>query len=500
MEAMSRALIGFPIAPIPLTQGRTIYYTVNLVKKATSIADMMVSVTHEMVEALHDPFIGEYWFAHVDHPELNGEAADICKYRVLDDGSDWFLNSAGSRVGATKPPEANPMTWDPVAGTSFNVSAFWSNATHRPPKAPDGGVAATYNGCIAVTSPPVPSVSPISIVPAANKANWYNSIPITVTLKATDNSGAGIREIHYDTTLDNNQHVVAGDTATVQVVQSGTTAITYSAVDNNGNVSPETSKFFFVDLVAPTIKAIPMPAPNGDGWNNKPVTIDYSCSDPAGEVKGELFCGDTSGVDSQNVPLVVDGSLHGFPSFVTTEGKGQKRFAEADDLAGNSTKTITAINLDMTAPVIQFTGAQSSYTVDQDVNISCAASDALSSVRPGATCPTIQGPAYSFGVGTSSFNASATDYADNLSTATLTFDVRVTFDSLAKLVNKFVANAGVANSLDAKLRAAASAAASGKTKTKDNILKAFRNELAAQTGQSITAANAAILQNLGGYL
>jgi hypothetical protein len=69
----------------------------------------------------------------------------------------------------------------------------------------------------------------------------------------------------------------------------------------------------------------------------------------------------------------------------------------------------------------------------------------------------------------------------------------VTYDSLSNLVQQFVSNQGIRNSLLAKLDAAKAAAAGGNTQAKDGQILAFINEVEAQSGKAISVENAATL-------
>ena len=77
-----------------------------------------------------------------------------------------------------------------------------------------------------------------------------------------------------------------------------------------------------------------------------------------------------------------------------------------------------------------------------------------------------------------------------------TVQVTVTFASLCDLTRTLVTKADVAQSLCDKLVAAATADAAGDTKKRENILAAYRKQVDAQTGKSITTANAALLKRL----
>src|SRR4029077_19600546 len=104
--------------------------------------------------------------------------------------------------------------------------------------------------------------------------------------------------------------------------------------------------------------------------------------------------------------------------------------------------TSGGISSDRTAPTVTYTGNAGTYTVDQTISITCSASDALSGLATN-TCANISGPAYAF-LGTNTYRATATDVAGNSTTATTTFTVGATNDSLCALAKQLVTNAGVA--------------------------------------------------------
>jgi hypothetical protein len=181
---------------------------------------------------------------------------------------------------------------------------------------------------------------------------------------------------------------------------------------------------------------------------------------------------------------------------LSTEGANQSLTGTAVDVAGNSASdTVKEIHIDLTRPTVTYTGNGGNYTVDQQVNITCLASDNLSGVLSD-TCKEIVGPAYSFALGTNNFSASATDKAGNVGQASTSFTVQVTHDSLCSLVNRFVTDPSVAASLCEQLSAAQAAQARGNLGAKANIMAAFISLVQAQTGKSITLQNAATLTQL----
>lgn len=160
---------------------------------------------------------------------------------------------------------------------------------------------------------------------------------------------------------------------------------------------------------------------------------------------------------------------------------------------------LTPVPGDTTPPVITYTGNAGTYTVDQQVDITCTVSDPDSAVA-STTCHDLVGPAYSFNLGINIFSATATDPAGNVGSATVTFMVILTYDSLCKLTMQFIANDGVAGSLCAKLATARAAASRGDLNAKAGVLRAYSNETSAQSGISLTAAQVAILTRLANAL
>jgi hypothetical protein len=271
---------------------------------------------------------------------------------------------------------------------------------------------------------------------------------------------------------DNSGHVTVARSGVPpgNVFPLGTTTITYTATDPAGNHAGATQTITVQDREPPSIVATKTPAsPNADGWYATSVSVHFTCAD--------------------NV------HVRTCPSDVTFgEGRGQSVTGTAEDDAGNTASvTVSGINVDLTKPTIVFSGNVGTYTIDQTVAITCAADDALSGVAT-TTCPAVaSGPAYSFGLGTHTLTATATDRAGNTLTATTTFTVNADETSLCALTRQLVTKAGVASSLCAKLDAAAAAGARGNVKGHDGAIGAYVSELEAQRDKSISGPNADVL-------
>jgi predicted extracellular nuclease len=112
---------------------------------------------------------------------------------------------------------------------------------------------------------------------------------------------------------------------------------------------------------------------------------------------------------------------------------------------------------------------------------------------PTRSCPTTD-------VGTRSVGARIRDKDGGVRTYPATVQVIVTYASLCDLVHRLVTDPTIAAALCDKLDAAEAAAARGNNGTKQNQLQSFRNQVDAQTGKSISAADAELLKRLSTQL
>ena len=257
----------------------------------------------------------------------------------------------------------------------------------------------------------------------------------------------------------------------------GTTTVACTAQDTRGNVRTGSFTIHVQDTTPPTLVfGAPAPGANAAGWHNSNVTMGFTVADNG---PGPL-------VTSLPSPLVF-----------STDGAGLRQTVVVTDQAGNSaTFTSPAVALDKTPPVVSYLGNAGTYTVDQQVEIRCIASDSLSGVA-STTCADISGPALAFALGVNGYTADAADRAGNVGHGAASFTVTVTSASLGALVTQFSAGGGVATGLIAKLDAAA--AASNVT-ARNGLLTAFINEVNAQIGNAFTAEQAQILTGFASAL
>jgi len=236
------------------------------------------------------------------------------------------------------------------------------------------------------------------------------------------------------------------------------------------------------DTTPPQTSALASPPPNAAGWNNSNVTVTLIATD------------DLSGVGHTEYEL--DGAApqtYIGPVLVVNEAKHVLQYWSVD-VAGNVEATNQLpINIDKTMPTVTYSGNAGTYIVDQQVQITCAATDATSGVAT-STCQNISGPAYSFGLGTHSYSAAATDKAGNTSSpVSMSFAVSITPSSLQSLINRFCTDPSVAASLDQDAATIAHAPNAG---ARAGALSGFTQLVQAQTGKSLTSDQAKVLITL----
>jgi hypothetical protein len=228
--------------------------------------------------------------------------------------------------------------------------------------------------------------------PAPGSGGWNNtdvSFPFT----------AGDALSGVDTTSPVSPLVLTAEGSSV----TGTVTVT----DKAGNSATFTSPACKIDKTPPTlIWGAPSPAPNGNGWNNSPVTLSYTASDAVSGVK----------TTSPRSPLRF-----------SVEGAGQTFTVTATDKAGNSaTFTSPAFNIDMTPPTIAITPANGSgpYDICGLIPPTFTTADALSGLDPSfpgmlaTVAPTLSG------VGSVTTSVTGVqDLAGNVASASSTYSV-----------------------------------------------------------------------------
>ncbi|MED4229100.1 immunoglobulin-like domain-containing protein [Neobacillus cucumis] len=285
----------------------------------------------------------------------------------------------------------------------------------------------------------------------------------------------------------NNEDVArVDDNGNVTAFKEGTAKITATTVDGS-----------YMDVSEITVKKDTTPPvghftinSGAEFTNNSRVALSLEAHDDASGVDKVRFS-----TDSNNWSDWEDYITQKEFNLPSVDGE-KNIYVEFKDLAGNISEVYQQkITLDSTDPVITFNGNKSTYPVDANISISCRAYDQLSGVA-SSNCPNIEGPAYAFPLGVNKITASATDKAGNSATADTEFTVTVDYDSLSRLTAAFVTKNAVEQSLIAKLESAKDANAKSDKEAVKGKIKAYTNELSAQSGKAIAEEKANLLISL----
>ncbi len=350
-----------------------------------------------------------------------GDACDAINDNTTDSDGDSLTN-AQERVLGTDP--LNPDT----DGDGFrdNVDGFPLDPTRH-------------------TSDTTPPVITAHVVGTLGSDNWYTS-NVSVSWTVVDDQSTVSNKTGCDAS------------SVTQDTDGASFTCTATSLGGTDSKTVVIKRDASAPVVTPTVSG----TMGANGWFVSDVSVSWSATDA------------TSGIASTSSGCVA--------TTTSTDNAGTTYTCSAVNGAGLTAAQSAFAKRDATKPVIGYSGNAGSYTVDESVAITCSASDAMSGLASN-TCANIGGDAFTFAIGTNSRSASASDNAGNSNTASTSFTVAVTSGSLCSLVQRWVSNAGVANSMCVKLR--------------QGSYGAFRNELSAQGGKKfLSAEHAAILLRL----
>ena len=135
-----------------------------------------------------------------------------------------------------------------------------------------------------------------------------------------------------------------------------------------------------------------------------------------------LTAADRSGLGIASTSYRVDGGswqTYTAPFTITGDGTHTLEVTSTDNFGDIEQTHAYTVKIDTTKPSIAYIGNAGTYSLLQTVAIHCSATDPApgSGIDPSKTsCADINGPAYMFGLGSHTFNATATDLAGNVAT------------------------------------------------------------------------------------
>ena len=229
------------------------------------------------------------------------------------------------------------------------------------------------------------------------------------------------------------------------------------------------SSFAAADDTPPVVTPNVSGTLGNNGWYTSDVAISWTIVDE----ESTVFT--TTGCEADL--LTMDDTARTYTCSATSEG--------------GTTIVSQTISRDTTAPVINYSGNQSTYQLGDEIRIFCEAFDPTSGIA-STTCQDISVAALDLTPGVNVFTATATDNAGNTGTGSVSFEVQVTPAGIAALVDRYVTKASVARSLKRSLELAGSS----NPVTKARGIEAFTRTVTRETGRSISPEHAATLLRL----
>jgi hypothetical protein len=201
-------------------------------------------------------------------------------------------------------------------------------------------------------------------------------------------------------------------------------------VTNNGvTTTVPTGGTTIIDTTPPTITPVVTGTLGTNGWYTTTANLAWTVTDPDSTVSSKTGCG---------------------PVVVTADTTGTGFTCTATSSGGSASKSVT-IKRDATLPALTFGSHPASYTIDQNIAITCVAADATSGLAT-PPCVNVNAPAYTFALGANTLTRTATDQAGNNRTASTGFTIVATIPTLCKLTNQFTQASAKYLALTAKQR------------------------------------------------
>jgi uncharacterized protein YjiK len=363
---------------------------------------------------------------------VNGDAADAAAFKASWFGTDvpsglQVGTYTGNGIGLSTNGDAVHLftrLGDRVTGVAFGAATArvsFDNAAgvgSSTPPAPtistlstagkDGAFVAggeTGSPGVAPVRPIVSEVAPWGSKDGAYEADWFEVtnpglLPLDLTGWKVDDSSAAVATA---VALSGVDRIPAGGSA-VFVDGDATTAAAFATTWFGG----ETPKDVLVGTY--TGKGIGL-STDGDAV----VLFDGT----GARSTGVAFGASTSGVTFDNA-AGVGSTAAPLPTVDTLSELGRNGAFRV----GTETGSPGTVAPDTAGPTIVFTGNAGTYRVGERVSIGCTAVDEpRGSGVAQSTCPLVEGPAESFGLGTHEYTGTARDHAGNVTTTTVRFEV-----------------------------------------------------------------------------
>ncbi|KRF42176.1 LamG-like jellyroll fold domain-containing protein [Paenibacillus sp. Soil787] len=392
----------------------------------------------------------------------------------LPDGTATVLTSAN---GTDTNSIASPMT---VAPVTSNLSVQGTSLTYT--FAANSLTVFRFGKDTGAT----PTLSQVTLKADKSQLKPGENVALHLSGTLSDGTPADMSKASVTYSTSNGSVVSVDLKGNLSAIKDGTAEVK-ALVSLNGKTVESAAAAIMVDGTPPVTTAAVNPSlPDGlNGWYAHPATVTLSASDHlSGAAKTEYSLDEGAAWQLYTAPVTFNKDSKYAFSYRSTDNVGNTEAAKS-----------ISFNLDATAPAIAVSGlaAGSSYSDSDDLTPQFVVTDDLSGVDISKTTVTLDTysfksgiaiPLYTLSLGSHTFIVTSSDLAGNQGSEAVTIKTEASLDSLKSLVTRFtqnnwIDNAGIANSLQAKL-------------TQGNM-GSFLNEVQAQSGKHISSEAAKYL-------
>jgi len=375
-------------------------------------------------------------------------------------------SGAGAIVTFTPPAATDEeagaaVACNPASGSTFPVGVTTVTCTASDADDVNSPVSSSFK--VTVTPPPD---TDLAIASAPN-----------LSASATSAGGAAVTFTPPSASDEDGAVAVTCDHPSGSTFPVGITTVTCSATDQDDTPSTVSTAFTVTvqDTTAPVISGVPANI-TAEATGATGAALPYASPTASDLVDGTVpvSCSPASGSAFAIGTTTV--------TCTSTDAHGNSASASFSVTVQDTTPP----NLTVPAPI----SVDATSPAGATVAFSASASDLVDGTVP-VTCSPASGS--TFAIGTTTVTCTSTDAHGNSASASFSVTVRGAAAQLQSLNAITCANTGPGNSLCAKTQAASASLSRGSISPACNQLGALLNEIAAQTGKSLTTAQAAQL-------
>ena len=301
-------------------------------------------------------------------------------------------------------------------------------------------------------------------------------IQVSVTGDTYNGSGWFVSDVTVEWTVEDPETEVTGISGCDLLVVTVDGIHSFTCEGTSPGGTSTLTEEVMRDTQPPSVTVDRQPPANAHGWNNTDVIVTHNCEDAG---SGIADCPEQQTVSHEGLQILTPGT--------------------ARDVAGHGWfGTTLSISIDKTLPdvSINIPAHGASFVVGQSVNASWMATDTLSEIETTTATVENGSPINTAAEGDRLFTVTAVDKAGNETTVTHDYKVLTpaqASEQLQQTLAELNVHHGVAKSLKGKLDNIIARFSDGKRASALRALKAFINQVKAQSGKKIEQLDAEML-------